>query len=98
MRFVVSNSYPSNLIGYEETVWLVNDNWDDWFKFETKYFMYYIDNAQKIEIGSVKIGQFNMSDDQRRALLPNQFTALPIMRQIVVYKCCGNKWTNYPTK
>lgn len=77
MKFVISNSYPGNLIGYEETIWLVNDNWDDWFRFETKYFMYYIDNTQKIEIGSVKIGQFNMSDDQRRALLPNQFTALP---------------------
>jgi ABC-type branched-subunit amino acid transport system ATPase component len=56
---------------------LVNDNWDDWFKFATLYVLVFVDeNGQRHKIGGVKIGQFNMTRDQRRAALDGEFEAL----------------------
>lgn len=62
------------LAGFLET-----DDWDDWFKFNTMYYLYIIDNAgNRRSIGSVKIGQFGMRQGQRRPDVPNQFTELPV--------------------
>lgn len=56
---------------------LLTDNWDDWFKFSTLYVLYIFDNdGERHSIGGVKIGQFNMSDDQRRPAIPNSFDQL----------------------
>lgn len=39
-------------------VYLSNDNWDDWAKYETKYYMRVVDDTGKIkDIGSLKIGK-----------------------------------------
>jgi hypothetical protein len=50
---------------------LVEDNWDDWFTYETTYSLHYFDEEQeRVRIGSVKIGQSDMEKEQRRADLP----------------------------
>ena len=45
-------------VGY---LWI--DNWNDWFKYQTLYYLTYFDDArEKHEIGSIKIGQFDMGE------------------------------------
>lgn len=57
---------------------LIKDHWDDWFQFETQYYLYYIDSSGEAQgIGSVKIGQLDMQQDQRSARISNSFTSLP---------------------
>lgn len=37
---------------------MTNDNWDDWGKHETKYYIRVVDDSGKIkDIGNLKIGQ-----------------------------------------
>lgn len=63
---------------YSNCIILTKDNWDDWFTFETKSYMRYIDSEGTVtEIGSVKIGQTNMSSGQRTAEIPSHFQQLP---------------------
>lgn len=76
MRFIVSNKNSLSLSDYNDVLFLIKDNWDDWFQYETKYFLYYINDGQRIDIGSVKIGQFNMDTNQRTANIPMSFTHL----------------------
>lgn len=52
-------------------VYLINDNWDDWFEFETVYIV----NYQNSYIGKIKIGRIGQTE--RRAPLPAEFTTLP---------------------
>lgn len=55
-------------------VYLVEDNWDDWFTYSTLYTMKYRNNNGIIhEIGGVKIGQ---KKQDRRPNLPTSFTEL----------------------
>ena len=54
--------------------YLWTDNWNDWFKYQTLYYLTYFDDAgEKHEIGSVKIGQFAMAENQGRPDLPDAF-------------------------
>jgi hypothetical protein len=56
---------------------LVTDNWDDWFKYNTLYLLVYVDNdGERHNIGGVKIGQFGMEERQRRAAIPGTFDIL----------------------
>ncbi|MFZ1537732.1 MAG: AAA family ATPase [Chromatiaceae bacterium] len=56
---------------------LLTDNWDDWFKFSTLYALAVFDeDGERHSIGGVKIGQFNMEDDQRRPAIPENFDQL----------------------
>lgn len=56
---------------------LIHDNWDDWFKFNTLYELVYVDGeGARHSIGGVKIGQFKMRKTQRRARLDDEFDAL----------------------
>lgn len=56
---------------------LITDNWDDWFEFNTLYSLIYVDGSGvKHEAGGVKIGQFSMKDGQRRPHLPLSFEQL----------------------
>lgn len=77
MRFVVipnSGSVPNEgqNIGF-----LLTDNWNDWFKFQTMYYLTYFDNlGQKHDIGSIKIGQFGMEKGQSRPDIPATFEEL----------------------
>lgn len=57
-----------------DIAYLLTDNWNDWFKYQTMYFLVYYDSHnEKHEIGSVKIGQFNMQEDQSRPAIPSSF-------------------------
>jgi predicted ATPase len=61
----------------ENCACLIIDNWDDWFKFNTMYTLVVFDaQGERKLVGSVKIGQFDMEDGQRRADIPRQFDAL----------------------
>lgn len=56
---------------------LIKDNWDDWFTYETKSFMKYIDeNGVAKDIGNLKIAMFEMGDEQRTASIPLKFNCL----------------------
>lgn len=56
---------------------LIRDNWDDWFEFETLFSLVVFDAAGKQhDIGGVKIGQIGMRKDQRRPELQGKFDHL----------------------
>jgi predicted ATPase len=56
---------------------LLIDNWDDWFTYNTMYSLIVYDAAgREFLAGGVKIGQFNMKEDQRRADIPKEFDSL----------------------
>ncbi len=75
MQFLVLDSLPQS--NTSNTAYLINDNWDDWFEFETLYQLFYDDsNNQRHTLGYVKIGQFDMEKEQRRASLPESFNNL----------------------
>lgn len=58
-------------------VCLLTDGWDDWFKYSTMYNVFYYDQAGEVHrIGDVKIGEFAMKEDQRRAKIPDEFAGL----------------------
>jgi energy-coupling factor transporter ATP-binding protein EcfA2 len=57
--------------------YLLMDNWDDWFKYSTLYYLVIFDEVgERHNIGGVKIGQFAMEEGQRRANLPEGFDEL----------------------
>ncbi len=71
MQFKVVDSLPSES---KDIAYLVNDNWDDWFEFETLYILYYDDiNQIRHYIGKVKIGEINIKS---RASIPKEFDSL----------------------
>lgn len=56
---------------------LQHDNWDDYFEFETFYYVWIVRAGGKLSrIGGIKIGQFNMQEEQRHPNLPNSFEKL----------------------
>ncbi|HEY4135524.1 MAG TPA: AAA family ATPase [Alphaproteobacteria bacterium] len=63
--------------GSASKAFLLTDNWDDWFKYDTMYTLVIFDEeGERHPIGSVKIGQFSMEEGQRRANLPVDFDEL----------------------
>lgn len=59
------------------SAFLLTDNWDDWFKYNTMYTLVLVDaEGERHSIGSVKIGQFAMETGQRRADIPIEFDNL----------------------
>ncbi len=57
--------------------YLWTDNWNDWYRYRTLYELVYFDpDGNKHEIGAVKIGEFDMEEEQARPNLPNQFETL----------------------
>tara|TARA_R110002072_G_scaffold302374_1_gene484950 strand:- start:161 stop:1852 length:1692 start_codon:yes stop_codon:yes gene_type:complete len=63
-----------------EKVFLLTDAWDDWFKYNTMYVVFYFDDAgERHRIGEVKIGEFDMAADQRRPNIPDEFNELDDM-------------------
>lgn len=78
MKFYVLSQYPKELNLYVDSFILIHDKWDDWFTYETLCNAYYITHDKKvIDIGEVKIGQFDMKENQRSAIYPDCFTNLP---------------------
>jgi predicted ATPase len=63
--------------GIRSMAFLIIDNWDDWFTYNTLYSLYVADDDGEVHsIGGVKIGQFSMERKQRRADIPTEFDAL----------------------
>ncbi|TDF95186.1 hypothetical protein [Paenibacillus piri] len=64
--------------GYHDRIYLIEDQWNDWWEYRTMYTVYYIDmDGDRQNIGSVKIGQFDMVAKQDRPHLPETFDKLP---------------------
>ncbi len=76
MKFKVVDSLPE--VRQAGELYLVTDNWNDWFKYKTLYDLYYIDDDNdKQYIGAVKIGQFDkVFDDYTRPDVPLEFEEL----------------------
>lgn len=70
-----SNTWPPSAA--QSKAFLVTDNWNDWFKFQTLYALIIFDDAGvRHDIGGVKIGQFQMQKGQLRPELPSKFDEL----------------------
>lgn len=77
MKFSVLPVGSKIPINRKRHMFLVIDNWDDWFEFSTMYSLYFVDRKGiKHAIGSVKIGQTNMKNDQRKPKLEDEFVTL----------------------
>lgn len=63
--------------GERSRAFLAVDNWDDWFTYNTMYSLIVYDaDGKEFHAGSVKIGQFQMSEGQRRPSIPDEFDEL----------------------
>lgn len=63
--------------GAKAQAFLLTDNWDDWFTFNTLYSLVIFDaDGNEHRIGGVKIGQAGMVEGQRRPNIPELFNAL----------------------
>lgn len=73
MLFVVKEVgfNPENEIPDDETVYLIKDNWNDWYDYRTLFRIVYKDDNKSIEIGQVKIGGFKMKLVEKIYLSPN---------------------------
>ena len=77
MKFHVADSALALTQTFTSTWVLLQDGWDDWFRFSTMYILFHFDEkGERKRIGELKIGQFNMSDEQRSPELPKEFTEL----------------------
>lgn len=63
--------------GVRNRAFLWTDNWNDWWEFTTMYVLVVFDEAgEEHRVGEVKIGQFGMQPEQRRANLDQTFDEL----------------------
>lgn len=63
--------------GAKARAYLLTDNWDDWFTYNTMYTLIVYDGeGAEFIAGGVKIGQFNMKESQSRAAIPKEFDHL----------------------
>lgn len=76
--FYVVSSHPQDFTTYKDSFVLVKDRWDDWFKYETQHYLYFVDpSGSPQDIGYLKIGQQHMPAGQRSASFPDRFNQLP---------------------
>lgn len=76
MKFYFGNSTAFSNSEKVNVVRLSLDDWDDWFTFSTLFNVYYYDeNSVQIRLGSIKIGQMNMTT--RSPQLDEEFEQLP---------------------
>ena len=60
------------------SILLTYNDWDDWFTYETKFGVHYVDSEGRMHhIGWVKIGHEGQSNTERRTIIPKTFTELP---------------------
>ena len=61
----------------QERAFLLTNNWDDWFTYNTTYTLRVYDaDGEPFDVGIVKIGEFGMREGQRRPEIPEQFDLL----------------------
>jgi predicted ATPase len=62
---------------FTDQVHLVEDNWNDWFKYQTQYYLTYFDaSGTAHDVGSVKIAELNWSTERTRPSIPQSFEQL----------------------
>lgn len=77
MKFYLSSSTKLQNVERNDIVILYHSNWDDWFTYSTLYSVEYYDNeGREYDLGSIKIGQFNMEQGQRIPNLTENFEVL----------------------
>ena len=78
MEFIVLPTKSKHAPGEGERLgYLWTDRWDDWFTYNTMYYLTYFDQeGGKNELGQVKIGQFDWKEKQRRPDIPDRFEHL----------------------
>lgn len=77
MKFKVISSSDRLPKTEKNIVILKKDGWDDFFKYNTMYnVVYYDSEGEETRVGDVKIGEFAMAVDQRRANTPDEFEKL----------------------
>ena len=75
MRFTVVHRGSRRPAGTTDQVLLYEDNWNDWFTYQTMYYLSYVDSdGTEHDIGQVKIGQFEQRSS--RPDVPDEFTRL----------------------
>lgn len=75
--FKVLESTQSIPTSGKSQAFLLTDNWDDWFQYNTQYcLVVFDDDGERHRIGDVKVGQFKMKDGQRRPNIPAYFDTL----------------------
>lgn len=64
-------------VGVRSKAYLLTDNWNDWFTYNTMYALVVFDqDGAEFYAGEVKIGQLAMGDEQRRPNIPVAFDEL----------------------
>lgn len=75
MRFEVVQRRQIERIYTQDVIYLCKDGWNDWFKYETMFYLSYVDEkGNAIDLGSIKIGQIGM--EQGAPDLPKTFETL----------------------
>lgn len=75
LKFKVLSNHSKFPKAGEMQGFLLEDNWNDWFKYSTMYYLIVFDNAGVLhDLGRVKIGQANMVT--ARPAIPEEFTTL----------------------
>ena len=77
MKFRVLSSSSAVPKTKGPVAYLLEDNWNDWFEFQTLYTLWVVDaESNEHLIGGVKVGEFSMPKGQPRPNLPQAFTEL----------------------
>lgn len=89
MQFEVVQKGQGRRVFTRNVIYLHKDGWNDWFKYETMFYLSYVDEkGNTLDLGSVKIGQRGM--EGRTPDLPSTFEALDdsffTLGQSTVYK------------
>lgn len=75
MQFEVVQKGQGRRVFTRNVIYLHKDGWNDWFKYETMFYLSYVDEkGNTFDLGSVKIGQRGM--EGRTPDLPSTFEAL----------------------
>lgn len=77
MKFYVKNVSFNPSGGKANAFYLIEDNWDDWYTYETMYDLFYLDYEKNQKyVGKVKIGGKNMSSNSKKPNIPDEFEYL----------------------
>lgn len=71
MKFIVLDSEESPYPTDEATIFLVKDNWNDWWEYRTLYVIYFSRGKSIDWIGTIKIGQKGLRWSEGSSLRPN---------------------------
>ncbi|MGX1196003.1 AAA family ATPase [Metabacillus sp. SLBN-84] len=63
----------------DETVYLIKDNWNDWYDYKTLFKLVYKNEYGIKNIGEIKIGEFGMKPDQTKYVSPNIPDSFPLL-------------------